>query len=409
MTEEDGSVRILRIINRFNLGGPTYNVAYLTKHLEKPFETKLVGGEKDESEASSSFILDKLSITGEVIPEMRRSINPFQDLLAYWSIRKIIKKYKPHIVHTHAAKAGTLGRLAAIHAGVPIVLHTFHGHVFHSYFGKVKTNIFKAIERYLAAKSSGIVCISAQQKREIGTEHSICNPEKIRVIPLGFDLDRFQNDQVQKRTSFRAKYKLEEDEVAIGIVGRLVPVKNHPMFLRAAKALTEQDDASKYRFFIIGDGESKEDLTNWCDEHGLRYRWKEAPSKAAPVCFTSWIKDVDEVYAGLDIVCLTSLNEGTPVSLIEAQSAAKPVISTQVGGVEDIVENGKGGWLCGVQDDHSFQLRLFELAKDATMRKSFGDYGRGSVIEKYHFSRLVNDMSVYYHNLLKEKSIQVQS
>jgi len=184
--------RILRIINRFNIGGPTYNAAYLSKYLSSDFETLLVAGEKDETEDSSQFILQELGLKPIIIPEMKREINLKNDRIAYKKIKEIIADFKPDIVHTHASKAGALGRLAAYKMKVPVILHTFHGHVFHSYFGKAKTKMYKTIERNLARKSTKIIAISDIQKIELSKIHNITKPNNINVIPLGFDLIKFK-------------------------------------------------------------------------------------------------------------------------------------------------------------------------------------------------------------------------
>ena len=250
-------VKVLRIINRFNLGGPTYNVAYLSKYLPSEYETLLVGGAKDDSEESSDFILNELGLKPIIIEEMKREINLRNDYIAYKKLKKIIKEFKPNIVHTHASKAGTLGRLAAYSCGVKVVVHTFHGHVFHSYFGKLKTTFYKYIERYLAKKSTAIIAISEIQKDELVKQHRICEAEKVHVIPLGFDLVRFHENQEIKRENFRKRYNLDSDEIAISIIGRLVPVKNHVLFLEGLKIVSEKT-TKKIRAFIVGDGESRQ-------------------------------------------------------------------------------------------------------------------------------------------------------
>ena len=195
--------KILRIINRFNLGGPTYNAAYLTKYLESEYETLLIGGNHEKSEKSSMHILEDLGIKPIIIPEMQRSINPLLDRIALKKIKEIIEDFKPDIIHTHAAKAGALGRKAAYNAGIKQIYHTFHGHIFHSYFGKIKTNIYKKIERDLAKKTTKIIAISPIQKEELSKVHKICKPEKIEVIPLGFDLSKFYKNKEAKREKFR--------------------------------------------------------------------------------------------------------------------------------------------------------------------------------------------------------------
>ena len=182
--------KILRIINRFYLGGPTYNVAYLTKYLAPEFETLLIGGEKEEDEGSSTFILEKLGINPLILPEIKRDLNFSNDLAAYNKIRRIIADFKPDIVHTHASKAGALGRLAAANMKVPIIVHTFHGHVFHSYFGKMKTAFYKNVEQYLAKKTTSIVAISLLQKKELVETYQIASENKVKIIPLGFNKNK---------------------------------------------------------------------------------------------------------------------------------------------------------------------------------------------------------------------------
>ncbi len=391
--------KVLRIINRLNLGGPTFNVAMLTKHLKPEFETMVVSGMKDEAEASSEFILDELGIRPTYIPKMFRSVNPLNDIPAYRDIKRIIKEFKPDVVHTHAAKAGTLGRLAAFECGVPVTLHTFHGHVFHSYFGPLKTRFYLEVERYLAKRTSRIVAISNEQKRELGEVYKVCDPNKIQVVPLGFDLNRFMEDQINKRIDFRAHYKIADDEVAVGIVGRLVPIKNHPLFLEALKKAI-QISGKKVRAFIVGDGEERMQLQQLCNEMGLNY--SVSPSKKATVTFTSWITRVDEVYAGLDVVALSSLNEGTPVSLIEAQAANKPIVTTQVGGVSDVVIDGQTALMSPSGDVDAFAAHLAQLISDAALRQKMGANGRANVVARYSYQRLVGDVSRLYDQLLME-------
>lgn len=401
--EKGEKIRVLRIINRFNLGGPTFNVAYLTAYMDERFETRLVGGMKDASEASSLFILENLGIEPVVVAKMQRSVSPMRDLRAYREIRAQIKAFKPHIVHTHASKAGALGRLAAIHEGVPIVLHTFHGHVFHSYFGKLKTLFYKNIEQWLAKRSTRIIAISAIQKYELSEVHKIAPKEHVEVVPLGFDLERFNVDQAEKRNRFRTRFNLRKDDVAIGIVGRLVPIKRHHMFLDAVKALSKKHPNA--RFFVIGDGESRQDLLHYCDKAKILFEWKTAPSELRPLCFTSWIKEVDDVMAGLDIVALTSLNEGTPVSMIDAQSAAKPIVSTRVGGIEDVVVENGSAFLCDVNAQAVFNDHLDRLIDQPEKRSAMGKVGRAHVNQSFSYKRLVDDMQSLYLKLLKEKNL----
>ena len=392
--------KVLRIINRFNIGGPTFNAAYLSKYLPSNYETLLIGGEKEDHEESSLHVLHELGLKPLIIPEMRRSINPLNDYFVYRKLKNIIEEFKPDIVHTHAAKAGTIGRLAAYNAKVPVILHTFHGHVFHSYFNKTKTAVFKNVERNLAAKSTKIIAISERQKYELGTIHRICAPEKIEVVPLGFDLTRFQENYETKRKSFRTQYNIADDEIAVGIIGRIVPIKNHEMFIRAWKAASDKT-SKKIRAFIVGDGENRTKVENLAKELGISVCAQNFEKSKCSLTFTSWIKEIDFVNAGLDIVALCSLNEGTPVSLIEAQAANNPVLSTKVGGVENIVMEGKTGLLCEVGDLDKYSVQLLELLENDELRTKMQQAGWESVKEKFHYTRLVKDIDKLYSSLLK--------
>lgn len=395
--------RVLRIINRFNLGGPTYNAANLTKYMAPEFETLLLGGMRDETEDSSEFILDNLGITPIIIDEMRREISPKNDLIAYRKIKSIIKEFQPDIVHTHAAKAGTIGRLAAYNCKVPVVVHTFHGHVFHSYFKSYKSNIFKKIERNLAKKTNRIIAVSENQRMELANTYKIADLDKITVIPLGFDLSRFRENMDGKRLMFRKEYNIADDEIAIGIVGRLVPIKNHNFFLDAIQRLKMKTNR-KIRVFVVGDGESRESLMNKAEELNLDYVCNgQSKKRSATITFTSWIKEVDYVYAGMDIIALTSLNEGTPVSLIEAQAAGKAIISTNVGGIENIVIPNETAILTNNGNIREFSSKLIELVNNDLLRESIANKGWDYVRERFHFETLVGNMKNLYYDLLDGK------
>ena len=385
--------KILRIINRFNLGGPTYNAAYLTKYLEDDYETLLIGGKHEKSEKSSMHILDNLGLKPIIIEEMQRSIHPILDRIALKKIKDIIIKFKPDIVHTHAAKAGALGRKAAYDLGVKQIYHTFHGHVFHSYFGKIKTNIYKKIERDFAKKSTKIIAISEIQKQELSEIHKICSKEKIEVIPLGFDLKKFYENQTEKRKDFRKKWKIKDGEIAIGIIGRLVPIKNHVFFIDVIAKVIRKSNTS-IRIFIVGDGEEKENIIDKVSAHNLDY---SIDDKIATIQFTSWIKKIDEVNAGMDIICLCSLNEGTPVSLIEAQASGKPIVTTRTGGIENIVVENKTALISDNNDLNKFTENLMSLIKEKDKRTLFSELA----IKKskdFDYSILIKNIKRLYEN-----------
>ncbi len=390
--------KILRIINRLNLGGPTYNAAYLSKFLAPEFETLLVSGMRADTEESSEFIVKNLDLHPVYIPEMYRELNPFRDYKSYFKIRKLIREFKPDIVHTHAAKAGAVGRLAAAHEGVPVIIHTFHGHVFHSYFGPVKTKVFLEIERYLAKRTTKIVTLSEIQKNELCNIYKIAPAVKFEIIPLGFDLGKFEQGQDEKRRRFRKEYNIDDDEIAIGIVGRLVPIKNHKLFLKALSIVATQT-SKKIRAFIIGDGDERHNIELFAKQLNLHFD-NGNPQEKNILTFTSWIRDIDVSNAGMDIIALTSNNEGTPVSLIEAQASGKPIVSTIVGGIEDIVIPGKTALLSVVNDEKMLAANLLRLIEDDNLRRSFSLIGAEFVRNKFSYQRLCKDMARLYNSLL---------
>ncbi len=394
--------RILRIHNRLIVGGPTLNVLYLTKYLAPEFETLLIVGEKEEHEKDASFLAEQMGVKTISIPDMGRSIHPYWDYKAYKQLQKIIKDFKPDIVHTHAAKPGAVGRLAASSLKVPVIVHTYHGHVFHSYFGKLKTGIIINTERWLAKKTDALIAISNQQKKELVEEFTIAGTDKFKIIPLGFELKRFQENREQKRKKFREEFNLEDDEIAIGIVGRLVPVKNHSLFIDGIDYV-KKNTQKKIRAFIIGDGETRKQIEEKAKKLGLSVTTFGDTNLNSSIIFTSWRSDIDIVNAGLDIVALTSLNEGTPVSLIEAQAANKPVVSTRVGGIQDVVIENETALLSDVDDITGFQKNLLALVENDELRNCLGKKGADNVQQKYSIERLITDMANLYRELLSKK------
>lgn len=388
--------KILRIINRFNLGGITYNVSYLTKYLPEEYDTLLVGGPEEEGESSSLHITDSLGLKPVIIKDLNREISFPNDYKAYKELKRLIREFKPDIVHTHASKAGAIGRLAAIHCKVPVIVHTFHGHVFHSYFGSFKTNLYKRIEQYLAQRSSAIVTNSEKLKKELSEDFKIVAAQKIHVIPLGFDLERFQVNKIEKRKAFRNKYKIKEDELVISIIGRLAPIKNHELFFDAIDYVSK-NSTKKIKAIIVGDGETRQYLESYLiDKH---FMFCSNAEKDCLFDFIGWQKDVDEVLAGSDIVALSSKNEGTPVSLIEAQASGKFIVTTNVGGVKDILHPD-----CGFvsNNDEEFKSFLLKAVEEHSILKQKAKAGIAFANERFSYKRLVSDMDALYKTLLKQ-------
>ena len=396
--------RVLRILNRLIVGGPLLNASYLTKYMEPEFETMLVVGEKESHEKDASYFTDQLGIKPVFVPEMGRSISPLKDYGAYKKIKQLIREFKPDIVHTHAAKPGAIGRMAAAAMKVPVIVHTYHGHVFHSYFSSAKTKAFIGIERYLGKKSSAIIAISEQQHKELVTDFRIAPADKFRIVPLGLDLDKFARGNDEKRKSFRSSYGIADDTIVITITGRMVPVKNHELFLQGILYLL-QHSAKKIRAFIVGDGETRAAMEAKAREMGIGFSTEKDDLHNQPLVFTSWRSDIDVINAGSDIITLTSFNEGTPVSLIEAHAAGKPVVSTRVGGIEAVVEEKVTGLLSDINDVQGYCDNLLQLVNNDIQRAQFGELAAAKVKEKYSYQRLVGDMKRLYGDLLKAKGL----
>jgi glycosyltransferase involved in cell wall biosynthesis len=388
-------IKVLRIINRFNIGGPIYNAVLLSAFMPEEYETLLIGGMPEVNEANSLYIAEKYGVSPVLISEMQREPNLINDNKALKKIKEIIRTFQPDIVHTHASKAGALGRKAAFDCGVPIVIHTFHGHIFHSYFSWWKTSLYQLIERRLSKKTTGIIAISAIQKNELSLKYKICHPSKIQLIPLGFDLSPFNENLKEKRELTRNSYALEESDIAVAIIGRLVAIKNHQMFLDIIDKVN-QKTSKKVVYFIVGDGE--ESLT-------IQESIKPLKEKGMDIRMTSWIKDIATFNAGMDIICLTSKNEGTPVSLIEAQATGIPIIATNVGGIKDIILEDKTGYIVDKDDIDGFSEKLWELIENENKRQLMSQNGWSFVEEKFQYPNLIKNMDEYYKSLLKEMEI----
>lgn len=396
--------KILTILNRTNIGGITFNVAYLAKFMDPAYTTEILTGYKEPSEGSSEYVFKDLGLEYTYIPGMYRAINIRKDYDAYLFIKAKIDRDQPDIVHTHAAKPGLLGRLAAHHSlGRPkVIIHTYHGNVFEGYFSPLKTRLFLIIERYLARKSDAIIAISEIQKDDLVNKYRIAPAEKVHVIRLGFDLDKFAGDSELKRIAFRRFYKIDDDEVIITITGRLTAIKNHFLFIDALKRLKTMTSL-KFKAFIVGDGELLTSIMDHAVEASFDICKPGAVNYNAGIIFTSWRKDIDVINAGSDIVALTSLNEGTPVSIIEAMASQKAVVSTRVGGVEDIIVDGVYGLLSD-QTVEGFANKLLQLVNNKKFRGALGKSGKEFVMKNFSYFRLAKETEELYQLLLKKNT-----
>lgn len=380
-------VRVLRVIARLNVGGPALHATLLNERLDPArYDSLLVAGTEEPSEGNYLALRGKSLERLVVLPALGREIRGWQDLVALVQLTRLVRQVRPHIVHTHTAKAGALGRLAAWLAGVPVIVHTYHGHVFHGYFSPAKTRLFLAIERWLARRTDRLLTVSETVRSEL-LSLGIGTPDKLVVVPLGLDLDPFAETGAL-RGQLRAELGLGRDAPLVGMVARLVPIKAHEVFLAAAAEVGRRLPQS--RFLVVGDGARRAELETLAERLGLKDR----------VLFLGWRRDLDRIYADLDLVALTSINEGSPVSLIEAMAAARPVVATRVGGVPDLVEDGVTGCLVPRGDADALAEVMVGLLADLDRRQAMGQAGRKRVIPAFSAGRLLGDMDRLYAELL---------
>ena len=331
-------IKILRLIARLNIGGPAIQAITLSSfRLGDQYETLLVCGDINPGEGDMSYLAIEQGVRPHVIKAIQRKISLFGDLKSLWEIRKIIKGFQPQIIHTHTAKAGTLGRFAALTIGIPFLsarkfrlVHTFHGHTFHSYFNRLKTLAFIQIERILAGFSDKIIVISKKQKEDICHRYKIADEKKVRIISLGFDLSKFSEINIRCNNSEKTNANRSSSKpFRAGLVGRLTDVKNPFLFLQAAHCLKDMGKIDCFRFDVVGDGELRDRAIAAAEKLDVR----------DSVLFRGWQKNMASVYSKLGAVALTSKNEGTPVAIIEAMASSRPVIAAAVGGVPDLIGN----------------------------------------------------------------------
>ena len=400
---ELNQTRIVRIIARLNVGGPAKHVVWLTSALQDAsYRSVLVAGSVPPGEEDMGYFAEEAGVTPIYIPEMSREIS-LNDAVTVWKLFRLFLRERPDIIHTHTAKAGTVGRVAgffyrwltpATLIGRPRAckfVHTYHGHVFHSYYGRGRTRMFLAIERLLARLvTDQLIVVSAQQRDEIGNEFRVGRPGQIKVIPLGLDLSVFA-DHASRRARFREEFGVDDETILVGIVGRLTEIKNHQMFLSSIARLKDQ---SALRFVVIGDGALRQNLEEQARSLGL----------GSKVIFAGGRRDPEYFYPALDIVALTSLNEGTPLTLIEAMANARPVVATSVGGVVDLLGADRG-LSVPRGDEEAFAAALLKLAGDKQLRHDMGARGHDFVQRVYRKERLVEDIKRLYGELLNPEVI----
>ena len=383
--------RVMRIITHLHISGPALQAVLLTNRLNQlGYDGLIVAGKSQGEDDSLADIAKKYAVDILELPRLDRSVNPLVVWKGFWQLYRKIKEIKPDVVHTHTTTAGFLGRLAARVAGVPVVIHTMHFHPFRGYYNAFSTRAFILVERLGAYLSDSIITLSEGLRREIAETYHITSRKRINVLPIGFDLQIFADTKRHQQT-FRQMWGIAEDAPLIGIIGRLLPVKNHGLFLEAAKLIHAQNPAA--RFVIVGDGDIRTDL--------------EAKAKALGldnvVIFTGWQHQMENIYSDLDVLVTSSLNEGTPIPIIEALSAGCPVVATEVGGIPELLDAGKWGKLVPSDDVKALSTAILETVNqppDLTEAQK-------TMLRRYSIDRLAEDMDSLYRGLLTKKQNNV--
>ena len=387
----DRPIRVARVIARLNIGGPAQHVTLLTAGLDRArFVTTLITGVVGEREGDFTEAARARGVEPVVIPELGRAIRPTRDLVALYKLVRLFRRLRPDIVHTHTAKAGALGRLAARMAGVPVTVHTFHGHVLEGYFSPAATRTFLAIERWLARGTDRLVTVSPRLRAQL-LAMGIGRPDQVEVVPLGLDLGRFRLGRSASAPALRASLGLAPGTPLLGSVGRLVPIKDHPTLFRAVAQLGPDGEAA--HLVVVGDGEDRPALA----------RLAQALGVSARVHFLGWRADLETILNELDVVICSSRNEGTPVALIEAMAAGVAVLSTEVGGVADLVTHGETGWLVPPGDPSAMAGAIRRLLAEPNLRARLAAAGRGVALDRHDVTRLIARIERLYTGLINEK------
>ena len=389
-------VPVLRVITRLNIGGPAIQAASLSPALEPlGFDVTLAHGSLSPGEGDMSYLLTAGTRT-IFVPQLRREIRLLDDLRALMALYRIMRDLRPRIVHTHMAKAGLLGRLAAVLYNVrrgnrprARIVHTYHGHVLEGYFGGLKTRLFIALERLVARGTDALVAIAPPVRHELLDVYGIGRATQYHLVPLGFDLQPFAAVDREARVQARRELNIAGNAEVITTVGRLTAIKDQSRLLSIAREIA--DRRPQLLLLIVGDGELRADLEAEAAAQGL----------GAHVRFLGWRRDLATIYAATDVFVLTSRNEGTPVALIEAMAAGVPGVATDVGGVATVIENATMGIRVRLDDDAGFVAGVVRLL-DSADRDAMGARARAHVVDRFDHRRLVTDIARLYRRLLEE-------
>jgi len=374
------SIAVLRVVTRLNVGGPARQALLLTRELAEEFPTTLLAG----TPTSSEGVLSDPDVPVETVPLVRQ-VQPVSDVRALYAVRGVIASRRPRIVHSHMAKAGAVSRLAARSFGRrrPRTVHTFHGHVLDGYFPGPVERAFLAVERRLARATDVLLAVSPEV-RDALVALRIGRPAQYHLMPLGLELDPFLAIQGPSGR-LRASIGVRPDVPLVGIVGRLVPIKAVEVMIEA------MSDLPGVHLAVVGDGDERGRLEQLVRDRELERR----------VHFTGWCDDVPAAMSDLDVVALSSRNEGTPVALIEALAARRPVVATRVGGVEHVVVPDRTGLVVPPNDPQSLAGAIRRLLDDRPLGAGLAEAGRHRVSTTFGAARLVSDMRALYRDLAR--------
>jgi glycosyltransferase involved in cell wall biosynthesis len=386
-------VKVVRFVTRLNVGGVAHHIIALMRGLDEiKYQQQLVCGVEPRGEKSMRQYFRGQAAGPILIPGLvgNPRLNA-SDVRAFACILNLLREQRPLIVHTHTSKVGLLGRVAARLAGVPIVLHTFHGLVLKDHYGPVKSRVARAVERWLGRISDRLIVICEENRKDL-VRYRVATSDKIELIPLGIELHGFVASDVQ-HGALHAELGLDPAAKLIGIVGRIAPVKNHRLFLDAAARLFARQP---YAYaVVVGDGELRPETERYAHHLGIHRR----------VYFLGWRHDLPQVYADLDAVVISSNNEGTPVAAIEAMAAGRAVVATRVGGLPDVISNGKTGYLVEPGSAEQLALAIERVLKGGDAICELRRNARDAVIDRFNFARLVSDIDSLYQRLLAEKGL----
>lgn len=388
-------IKVVHVTSRLNVGGLAGQVLAMCKGLNTDgFESTLVTGQVGEVEGDILAFLPPPE-RFHCIPELGRSVRPFADLIAFWKLFRFLRSVRPDVVHTHASKAGALGRAGALLAGVPVRVHSFHGHVFRDYFSPFVSSAIVRFEHAIGLITTAVVLPCESQRVEVCGTYNVVQESKARIVRYGIPVEDFS--QLPPKDEARRRLGVDTEALLIGAIGRMTPVKNYGLLVESFLRLPAEFGGRPLHLLLVGDGECRPKLEASVRERGLLSR----------VHFRPWVEDVRWAFGAMDILALTSHNEGMPIAVLEAMAAGVPVVSTVAGGVVDLVLDGATGLLVRGKEPSAFSRRLEELLRDESLRCHLTERARRHVREHHSEEILIEDTKKLYKELLRGRLARI--